>query len=312
MPRVNDAVRVSVVLPVGEAGSEDVAAAIRSVLASDLHALEVILVQSGARNLSPANGATDPRVVTVRLRGSPGTARQLNVGVARARAPYVTFLSPYDLLKPGTLGAVVDALDHHAQAGFAFMDFEHVDANGKASRGPLTADSPALRGLARIPSEAGCYLIPQAQLARAMLAENFIELSSLVLRRQLLTEIGPFDESTLHCADLDLCFRLAHRCDAIYCDQVGHSRRPVPAEPSASTRIGASRDRILVLRRESERWSEPSARRELRRRIGETYAVIGDEEQRRQRRLRSMAMFAAALAAFPQGRWLRGLLRSVL
>ncbi|HKD53576.1 MAG TPA: glycosyltransferase [Steroidobacteraceae bacterium] len=307
---MNDAVLVSVVLPVREAPGDDVATALRSVLASELHALEVILVQNGTPNLSPADWASDPRVVTVRLRGSRGTARPLNVGIARARAPYVAFLSPCDLLKPSTLGAAVEALNRQPQAGFVFMDFEHVDAGGNVSRRSVTGDSPALRGLA--PAEGGCYLIPQSQLSRALLAENLVALSSLVVRRQLLTEIGPFDESILHCADLDLCFRLGHRCDALYCRQVGHARRHGSAEPGPATSIGAARDRITVLRRESSRWSEPAARRQLRRRIGESYAEMGAEERRQQKRLRSIAMFAAALATFPQGRWLRGLLRSVL
>lgn len=309
---MNDVVRVSVVLPVREAAGDDVAAAIRSVLASDLHALEVILVQNGGPGLSPVDWASDPRVVTVRLRGSPGTARPLNVGIARAQAPYVAFLSSCDLLKPGTLGAAVDALDRHIQAGFAFMDFEHVDATDNVSHRSVTGESLALRRLARVPTEGRWYLLPQAQLARALLVENFVGLSGLVLRRQLLTEIGPFDESILHCGELDLCFRLAHRCDALYCDEVGHLRHLAGAEPAASTSIGAARDRITVLRRESNRWSEPAARRELRRRIGESYAEMGDEERRRQQRLRSLAMFATALVTFPQGRWLRALLRSVL
>ena len=309
---MTDPVLVSVVLAVREAAGGDVAATIGSALASDLRALELILVQNGAANLAPASSTSDPRIVTVRLRASPGTARPLNVGIARARAPYVAFLSAGDLLEPGALGAAVDALNRHPQAGFAFMDFEHVGATGNVSRRSLTGESPALRGLARIPTEAGWYLIPQAQLARALLAENFIDLSSLVLRRQLLTEIGPFDESILHCGDLDLCFRLAHRCDALYRDQVGHSRRHTVADPAASTSLGDARDRITVLRRESDRWSEPAARRELRRRIGESYAEMGDQERRRRQRLRSIAMFAAAFGTFPQGRWLRGLLRSVL
>lgn len=309
---MNNAVLVSVVLPVHEAAGDDVAAAIHSVLASELHALEVILVHNGTRDLSPADWVGDPRVVTVRLRGSPGTARPLNVGIARARAPYVAFLSARDVLKPGTLGAAVAALDRYAQAGFVFMDFEHVDAAGNVSRRSVTGESAALRGLAWVPTEGSFYLIPQAQLARALLAENFVALSSLVLRRQLLTEIGPFDESLMYCGDLDLCFRLAHRCDALYGDQVGHSHRHMSAAPAAAMGIGAARDRITVLRRESGRWSEPAARRELRRRIGESYAEMGDEEHRRRQRLRSIAMFASALATFPQARWLRGLLRSVL
>jgi cellulose synthase/poly-beta-1,6-N-acetylglucosamine synthase-like glycosyltransferase len=309
---VSDAPAVSVVLPVGEASDSDAAATINSALASRLTALEVIVVQNGTPELPPAMWGGDQRVVTVRLRGGPGTSRPLNVGIARARAPYVSFLFPGDLLKPGTLAAAAAALDRHSEAGFAFTDFDDADAAGQVLRTSLTAQSPALRTLAPVATAEGWSLIPQTQLARALLAENFLALSSIVLRRQLMTEIGPFDESTLHCGDLDLVFRLAHRCDALYSGQIGHSHRRSSAESSAPTSLGAARDRITVLKRERSRWSEPGARRELRRRIGESYAEMGAEERRRRHRLRSVAMFAAALGTFPQGRWLRGLLRSVL
>jgi cellulose synthase/poly-beta-1,6-N-acetylglucosamine synthase-like glycosyltransferase len=309
---VNDAPAVSVVLPVGVASGDDAGATIHSALASELPALEVIVVQNGAPELPPAIWGGDPRVVTVHLRAGPGTSRPLNVGIARARAPYVAFLSPGDLLKPGTLTAAASALDRHLQAGFAFTDYEQIDAAGHVVRSSLTAESPALRALVPAATADGWHLIPQTQLARALLAESFLALSSIVLRRQLLTEIGPFNESTLHCGDLDLFFRLAHRCDALYSEKIGHAQRQSSTESSPAMSLGAARDRITVLQRERSRWSEPGARRELRRRIGESYAEMGAEERRRRHRLRSVAMFAAALGTFPQGRWLRGLLRSVL
>jgi glycosyltransferase involved in cell wall biosynthesis len=303
---VSESVRVSVVIPVREPPG-DLGTVVRSVLESQLTELEVIVVQNGVPDPSGALASLDdPRLVTVRLHSGPGMSRPLNVGVARARAPYVAFLWPDEVIRPERLGAAVEALDRHPQAGLAFTDFDYVDGNGAVVR--ASAAAPALQTLTRVPLENGWSLIPQSQLARALLARNFVALSSVVLRRQLLTEIGPFDERIFHCADLDLWFRLAHRCDALYRDQVGHSCGSCCASGLNPEDARSARDRITLLRREKERWSERAAQRLLDRRIAQSYAEMGYEERRRRHRLRSIAMFASAFAMSPQRRWLRGML----
>ena len=273
--------------------------------------LEAIVVLSGVPDRGDAlSSVGDPRLVTVRLRAAQGMSRLLNVGVARARAPYVAFLWPDEVIKPDRLGATADALDRHGEAGFAFTDFDYVDGNGAVLRASATA--PALHTLTRVPLENGWSLVPQPQLARALLAENFVALSSVVLRRQLLTEIGPFDERLTYCADLDLWFRLAHRYDVLYGDQVGHSCRRRCANALNPEDVRSARDRITLLRREKERWRDRAAQRLLDQSIAQSYAEMGYEESRRRHRLRSIAMFASAFATFPQARWLRGMLGLML
>ena len=310
---MSDSVRVSVVIPVNDAEA-DVETAVRSALASDLHELEVIVVDNGSTDKSAAIIANvrDSRVVTVRLRPSRGASRPRNVGIARARAPYVAFLEPGDLIKHDKLSAAVSALDRYPEAGFAFTDFEHIDPSGRVIRPSAIADFPRFRALTSVPVEGDWHLIPQAQLARGLLYESFIGTSGVVLRKQLLTEIGPFDESTIYSEDLDLWFRLAHRCGALYWGHVGHSYRDGPGSLTCGPPARSVGDRITVLQREKNRWSDRAARRQLDRLIAENYVAIGYEERRRRRRLRSMAMFAVAFATFPDVRWLRGMLASIL
>jgi teichuronic acid biosynthesis glycosyltransferase TuaG len=310
---VSDSVRVSVVIPVHDAPA-NVETAVRSALASDLHELEVIVVENGSTDQSAAIVANieDPRVVTVHLRPSGSPARPRNVGIARARAPYVAFLEPDDLIMHDKLSAAVSVLDRYPEAGFAFADFEHIDASGRVIRPSAIADFPRFRTLTSVPVGNDWHLIPQAQLARGLLYENLIGTSGVVLRKQLLTEIGPFDESTAYSEDRDLWFRLAHRCDALYWDCVGHSYRVRPGSFSDGLQARNSRNRITVLERERKRWSDRAARRQLDRLIAEDYVAIGYEERRRRHRLRSMAMFAVAFTTCPDVRWLLGMLGSIL
>jgi glycosyltransferase involved in cell wall biosynthesis len=57
-------------------------------------------------------------------------------GIDETRAPYVFRLDADDLLNPGSLGALADALDAHPDAGFAFGDFEFFGAQTGIWRAP--------------------------------------------------------------------------------------------------------------------------------------------------------------------------------
>jgi glycosyltransferase involved in cell wall biosynthesis len=303
---MSDPVRVSVVLAVHDRNGHDLDA-LQAVLASDLREIEVIVVDNGSadRAAELAAAVHDDRVKAVRLRPGAGTARSRNVGIARASAPYVALLEPDDLVRPDTLAATVSALDRNPLAGFAFTDFEHA---GLGTGGSAITALPGFPTLVRTPLGGGWHLVRQPTLARALLYGNFIANSGVVLRRKVLTEIGPFDELTTHCSELDLWFRLAHGCDALYWDRVGHTHRQPLAAAGWDISGTRARDVITVLRREKERWSERSARTQLDRRIAQNIATLGYAERERRNRLRSAAMFAWAFATSPHIRWLPGIL----
>ena len=75
----------------------------RSVLASDLREIEVIVLDDGStdRSLAIVRAIDDPRLQIISLEASGGPSRPRNIGIARARAPYVALLDADDLLKAG-------------------------------------------------------------------------------------------------------------------------------------------------------------------------------------------------------------------
>jgi|HubBroStandDraft_5_1064220.scaffolds.fasta_scaffold103101_2 glycosyltransferase involved in cell wall biosynthesis len=311
-PREAAQVRVSVVMPLYNA-QEYVEAAVRSVLASDLAAFELLVMDDGSKDRSADIVAAidDPRIVLTRLPASGGPSRPRNVAIARARAPYVAFLDSDDLLCPDTLSASAEALEANPSAGLTFTDYESIDATGAQIQSSVHADYPTLRGLARTAVAGGWELIAQPQFARALLQENFINTSGVMVRRDLLQAVGPFDESLVYSEDRDLWFRLAHERGALYRRKRGLWRRLRAGSLSFGPQIRNARDRITVLRRERKRWQDRAALRQIDRRIAENLAAIGYEE-RRGRRLHALAMFARAYAVSPEVRWLRGLVGSVL
>ena len=282
----------------------------RSVLASDLRELEVIVVEQALRNQppSPSTDIQDPRVLKICVRAGRGMSRSKNIGIARARAPYVAILEADDLVKPKKFSASATALDHHPEAGFAYADFEHLDQHGATIRPSARTGFAPFSSMRSEPIEDSWSLIRQPDLARGLLEANLSGMSGVVVRRQLLTEIGPFDESVGCCAELDLWFRLVHRCHGLYSSEAGHSHR----NPRDGHACPASQDCVTVLRRERDRWTNRVARRLLDRRIARSLANVADYERRRGDRLRSSAMFAYAFATSPDIRWLSGMLSALL
>ena len=311
---VSTGVRVSVVMPVHNAEAY-VEAALRSVLASDIADLEVIAVDDGSRDRSAAilSAISDPRIVRVHIPASGGPSRPRNVGIARARAPYVAFVDSDDLLKRDKLSAAVQALARWPAANLAFTDFESIDERGALICKSVLADYQAWSKFVSEPAHMNWRTIPQAKFARALVYENFIGTSGVVVRKAALDALGGFDESLAYSEDRDMWFRLAHYGDALFGTQVGHSYRVRPGSLTDGPHIRNANARIAVLRRERKRWAlnELAVHHQLDRLIAANLAEIGYEE-RGNNRLNAMVMFARAFATSPQLRWLRGLLGSVL
>src|SRR6185312_10601533 len=180
--------------------------AVQSALASDLPQIEAIVVDDGSEDQSAAIVAaiSDPRVVLVRTPPSGGPSRPRNIGIARSRAAYVAFLDADDLIKPDKLSTAVAALDRNPRAGFAFANFESIDESGALIRDSFLSGYVALATLTDAPSDRGWHLIPQQQLARALVGENFIGTSGVVARTALLSKVGAFDEHLNYSEDRDL------------------------------------------------------------------------------------------------------------
>lgn len=308
---MRDAARVSVVVPVYNA-ERYIEQTLRSVLTSDLRELEVLVVDDGSKDRSAAiiRQINDPRLTLLQQAASGSPARPRNVGLAHARAPYVAFLDADDLIRPDKLSSAIAALDQHPEAGFAFADFEHIDGEGRVLEPSVLAFKIAECAIATRRVEGSWHLISQAELERGLLQRNFIGTSGVVARRNLLESVGAFDEGLVYAEDLDLWFRLAHRCGALYSDVVGHAYRLAPGSLTYTPNVRTASDRITVLRRERARRSLRRERRHLDRLIAESLGAIGYEHRRNHNRWPSMGAFAQALVTNPDVRWLRALVGS--
>ncbi len=155
---------------------------------------EIVVVDDGSE---PAVGPDpDPRVRVVRNRAPRGVAGARNRGIREATAPWVAFLDDDDLWAPGKLAAQLAALRADPAAGWSYTGEAILDTDLTVvwgNRAPLADEigSRLLRGNA----------VPGGG-------------SSVVAARDLLLDLGGFDESFSILADWDLWTRLSLRARA--------------------------------------------------------------------------------------------------
>lgn len=104
--------KVSVIVPVYNAG-EPLNDSLESILAQTYTNLELILVDDGSTDESPAScdqfARTDDRVIVVHQRNG-GVSSARNTGIAQATGEYLTFVDADDFLHPDALATVMPRL----------------------------------------------------------------------------------------------------------------------------------------------------------------------------------------------------------
>ena len=192
---------VAVVIPAHNALPE-VHEAIQSALDQTVPAGEIVVVDDdssdGTGDAVAARFGAPVRTIRGRF-GGAGAAR--NAGWRAARAPWIAFLDADALWFPDKLAGEAAALAAAPDAAWFFSDgiFRAEDGTQHASWLRTFAD----------------FAEPYVGRPIAELLEvNFVLTSSVVVRREVLEEVGGFDERRSHAEDLDLWIRLARRWPA--------------------------------------------------------------------------------------------------
>lgn len=108
--------------------------AIRSVIEQDFDDFELLLVDDGSTDRTPAVlemwQKRDPRVVVVTAPTNQGIPDALNLGLAHARGKYVARLDSDDLMTPGRLTAQAAVLDARPEVTLVSSAYDIVDLEG--------------------------------------------------------------------------------------------------------------------------------------------------------------------------------------
>jgi len=191
-----DTPAVSIVMPTFNR-LEHVPAAVACVLAQTFSDWELLIADDGSdaatrAYLQAVQAPPRIRVICLEHSGKPSLVR--NAALREARGEYVAFLDSDDMWAPTKLHRQVTSLRANPARHWSYTRFVLIDARGQPA-GPAGASNQ--------PAPGGWIL------ERLLHGEVVIALPSVMVRRDLLARLGPFDEELVMCEDDELWYRLA-------------------------------------------------------------------------------------------------------
>lgn len=183
-----DVPRVSVVIPSYNQG-RFLERTLRSVLNQDWPDLEVIVVDGGSTDDSvEVIRAHEPYLTWWVSERDAGQTAAIVKGLAHATGDYVTWLGSDDLLLPGAVRRMAEALDRNPEASMVYGGVAFIDADDRVTK------CLAYHDMSR-----------ESLLYRK---HSTIAQPSSLLRRAALDAAGGLDQSLHYCMDYDLWIRL--------------------------------------------------------------------------------------------------------
>jgi len=195
--------RVSVLLPTYNR-ARFLEEAIDSVLRQTLEDLELIVVDDGSSDETPALLAAieDPRLRCTRQPHS-GISATLNRALSAARGEYIARLDSDDLWLPNMLATLVPILDLRRDAGVAY-------AQGQA----MTADGHPLAHVQGLPPRFANDSL------RSIVYDDCTCNIALIARRSCFERVGTYDKNLIANEDWDMWLRVARQFDFVFVEQV--------------------------------------------------------------------------------------------
>ncbi len=210
---------------------EFVAEALRSVVAQDYPNVELIVIDNGSTDGSAACIARfveqHPAVRFIQNPANVGLNRAFNQGLALAGGRHIIDLSADDVLLPNRIARQTDRFEQLTGAyAVVFSNAAYIDEQGcqTATHYPLDGN-----GRARI-------RVPSGDVFESVLASYFICTPTMMMRRDVLNELGGYDE-TLSYEDFDFWVRSSRLYHYAYVDEVLTLKRQLPHSLSAQVSL---------------------------------------------------------------------------
>jgi hypothetical protein len=153
--------------------------ALDSVLTQDHPSFEVIVVDDGSTDATPAVVAAYGDAVRGIRRENGGLNAATSTGIDAARGRYLTFIDADDSWPRDRLSRLADVLDRRPEVGLVWGDMDVVDERGRVK-------APSCTPLLRPGPRSGRLLGP-------LLAGNYISAGSLMVRAALRDRFHPID-----------------------------------------------------------------------------------------------------------------------
>lgn len=294
-PQVSETPLVSVVIAAYNA-EQHLAETLESVLSQTYPHLEIIVVDDGSTDgTARCVRAFGERVRYIHQPNSGTCSKPRNAGIGSARGELITVLDADDLMQPDKIEKQVDFLRRHPDAGCVVVDYQNFVQSGPIGPTQFETCPRLARVLARNAVAGECVL--SCEDATSLLAMENYTSSSLMIRREVLHDVGLYDESLRASEDFELQYRISTRFRTGVLQHVGLRRRLHESNMSADlsrmlqAKI-ASRSKLLATER------NPAQRRLLRRALATLLLDLGYYETGRNNR-RALGAIVRSLSYSP-------------
>jgi len=188
---------VDAVIPVRD-GAQFLPACLDSVLDQTRPLRRIIVVDDGSTDTTAAviseYAKRHPNIQMIRS-DPAGVSSARNLGIRASTADLVAFVDSDDIWKPEKIARQAALFDDAPDVGFAHCSYFHIDRDGELIENvPMVY--PAKRGNIFLDLLDGYPLAGSA--------------SAVIARRELLLQVGGFDETLVHAEDFDVWLKLAH------------------------------------------------------------------------------------------------------
>lgn len=188
---------------------------LQSVLAQDYQNMEIIIVNNGSFDGTQAviddYLLKDKRISTVLLRENRLPAGGRNAGINQAMGEYIAFLDADDAWSLETkISTQAKILDTYSNIGLIFSDYVSIDEITKIRTLYTTYNRLFTRGMEfqNLDNQTD-FLVLRGNISRMIYSGNFINLSTVITRKNILQEAGCFNPQLFGTEDIDLWVRLA-------------------------------------------------------------------------------------------------------
>ena len=193
-----------------------------SVVAQTYPNVELIVIDNGSSDNSVAQirafCAQHPAVKFIRNKTNRGLCRAFNQGLALAIGQYVIDLAADDVLLPHRITRQVDQFSSlPTYYGVVFSNAVYINETGEFLRHHYPV-RPNGRTTERVPT---------GDIFQDILLHYFINTPTMMMRRDMLTALGGYDESLAY-EDFDLWVRSARNYRYAYLDEVLTWKRVLP------------------------------------------------------------------------------------